>query len=375
MNKDKKVLYAISFIIFGLLLSAFFIGWGDSKVVAACLVLLLAPLTCVLVRKRSALSINKKEVLLLMSVLAIIYVVLVQMSSLLFGSYHNPYTVDLKFALTTVIPLAIIIVGIEIIRFVLLTQRNKIVSVITFLSCVLAEMLMFACLEDIVNFNFFMDMVGMTLFPALSANVLYHYISRNFGFMPNVVFRLITTLYIYFFDTLTDMGNALLSCIKIILPLVILAFISTLFAKKKKNARRGSEKLSTAGMVVAIMIVVSVAMLISCRFRYGVIVIATESMTGEINKGDIIIYEEYSDQKIEVGQVIVFREDQNRVIHRVVKIEKTGTETRYYTKGDANEDNDHGYRTKADLVGLTDFKIAYAGYPTLWLHELINSAN
>ncbi len=375
MNRDKKVLYIISFIMFGLLLLAFFIGLGDSKIVAACIVLLLTPLTCILVRKRNALSINKREVLLLMSVLAIIYVVLVQMSSLLFGSYNNPYTVDLKFALTTILPLAGIIVGIEIIRYVLLSQQNRLVSVMTFLSCVLAEMLMFARLGDIVNFNFFMEMVGMTLFPALSANVLYHYVSKNYGFMPNVVFRLITTLYIYFFDTLTDMGNALHSCIKMILPLVILAFISALFAKKKKNARRGSEKLSIACTVAALVFIVSVAMLISCRFRYGAIVIATESMSGEINKGDIIIYEEYTDQKIEEGQVIVFLENQNRVIHRVVKIEQIGGEIRYYTKGDANEDNDYGYRIKADIVGLTDLKIAYAGYPTLWLHELIDSAN
>ena len=55
----------------------------------------------------------------------------------------------------------------------------------------------------------------------------------------------------------------------------------------------------------------------------------------------------------------------------MVKIENVGGEFRYYTKGDANATIDSGYRTEADIIGLTDLKIAYIGYPTLWLRELI----
>ena len=65
----------------------------------------------------------------------------------------------------------------------------------------------------------------------------------------------------------------------------------------------------------------AVIMLISNQFRYGAFVIATESMTGEINKGGIIIYEEYGDQVIFEGLVIVFEKDSSVIIHRVEKIE------------------------------------------------------
>ena len=115
-------------------------------------------------------------------------------------------------------------------------------------------------------------------------------------------------------------------------------------------------------------------MLISCQFRFGAIVIATESMTGEINKGDMIIYEAYKGQQIEEGQVIVFLHNDNQIIHRVARIETVGNETRYYTKGDANSAEDSGYRTDADIIGLTDVKIAFVGYPTLWLRELLPSS-
>jgi signal peptidase I len=171
------------------------------------------------------------------------------------------------------------------------------------------------------------------------------------------------------------MTDALKACVKLILPLITLVLISAMFRKEKKNAVRRGGKLSTAATVFAIAALTAIAMLVSCQFRFGALVIATESMTGEINKGDVIIYERYDGQSIKEGQVIVFTENGNRIVHRVVKIQNSGDGTRYYTKGDFNKDMDPGYRTEADIVGLTDIKVAYVGYPTLWLRELVEPAN
>lgn len=373
MNKDKKLLYLISILIFALLLIALFVDLGSSKIVAACLLLLLTPITCLLIKKRTSLSINKREVLLILSVIAIIYVVLIQMSQLFFQGYRNPYYITLDTTLKHIIPTVIVIVGTEIIRYVLLAQKSKFASILALLSSIIAEVLLFASIREIVNFNFFMDMIGMTLFPAVCANAFYHYVSKRYGPVPNVAFRLITTLYVYFFETTPDIPDSLFACVKIILPLVLIAFLAALFAKGKKNAVRHGEKLSTAAMILSVAVITAVAMLISCQFRFGALVIATGSMTGEINKGDMIIYEQYDDQDIQEGQVIVFKDGNNKIVHRVVEIQYIGNEIRYYTKGDANEDLDLGYRTKADIVGLTDIKLAYVGYPTLWLQELLSN--
>ena len=155
----------------------------------------------------------------------------------------------------------------------------------------------------------------------------------------------------------------------------MLALISSLFEKKKKNAVQKGKKLSVIGTVIVIILIISGIMLISCQFRFGAIVIATESMTGEINKGDMIIYERYDGQTIKEGQVIVFQKNQNNIVHRVVEIEHIGGEVRYITKGDANDGVDLGYITDKDIVGLTDMKVAYIGFPTLWLRELLPSSN
>ncbi len=374
MTKDKRVLYTISFIIFAVLLALLFIDLGNSKIVAACALLTLTLITVFLIKKRGALSINKRSVLLLSAIIAVLYAVLMQFSGAAFGFYQNPYFVNSVILLERILPLAAIIVEVEIIRYVLLAQKNKIVSVVAFISCVIAEVLAYSNIAGITSFNSFMDLVAMALFPAMCANVYYHYVSKSCGPLPNIVFRAITTLYGYFFPTQSGIPNALESCIKMILPIAMLALVSALFTKEKKNAVRRGEKFSRVGTVLAVAAIVSIAMLISCQFRFGLLVIATESMTGEINKGDAIIYERYEGQAIEEGQVIVFEDGGNRIVHRVIKIENTGVETRYFTKGDANKDQDPGYRVDSDIVGLTDVKIVYIGYPTLWLRELLDPA-
>lgn len=374
MNRDKKVILGISTIIFAALALAFLVHVGSSKIVAACLLLPLTVITVLFVRKRSSLSIQKKEVLLLSAIIGAMYALAIQLTGIFFGFYKNPYFVNAKILLTTVLPLVVIIVATELIRAIFLAQKNAFASVMTYLSCVLAEILAFSNLAGITGFNQFMDLVGLTLFPALSANIYYHFVSRRFGALPNIVYRIITTLYIYFVPNVTAMSDALLACVKIFLPLILLALMSALFEKKKKLALKKRKTLSAISMALAMIVGASFAALVSCQFRFGALVIATESMTGEINKGDMVIYERYDDQTIQEGQVIVFLRDGNKIVHRVVDIEQIGGEIRYYTKGDANNALDVGYVIDEDIVGTTSTKVAYVGFPTLWLRELLDSS-
>ena len=375
MNKDKKILYIVTFAVFAVLLCLLFIDTKYIRIITALVLIPLALVTRLSVRKRAAASIYKRELLLLVSVIGVIIVVLEQISGVYFGYYENPYFVNIQNLLNYILPLSSIIVTSELIRTTLIAQKNKLVSVITLVSCIFAEVLMTSNIAGISSFNKFMNLVGIAFFPAISENILFHYVSKKFGMLPNITFRAITTLYIYFLPKTAAIPDALTSCIRVVLPILILALIAVLYEKKKKMALEKKNNFSGVAVALTIVIVVSVAMLISCKFRYGAIVIATESMTGEINKGDMIIYERYDGQPIKEGQVIVFLNSKSKIIHRVVEIDTVGGETRYYTKGDANEGRDSGYRTEEDIIGLTDVKVAYIGYPTLWLRQLLKGSN
>jgi signal peptidase len=97
-------------------------------------------------------------------------------------------------------------------------------------------------------------------------------------------------------------------------------------------------------------------------------------MTGAINKGDAVFFERYNAQeKIEIGRVIIFNQDNIRIVHRVVDIKNVNGETRYITKGDANQDNDNGYITNEDIIGICKFRIAYIGYPSIWIRDIFSN--
>ena len=373
MTKDKKILYTVSLLIAAVLISALFINVKSTKLLTAALLIPLTLLATLSIKKRSSLSIEKREVLLLTAVIAVIYVILLQLTGLHFGFYKNPYFVNGDVFLKQLLPSAVIIIASEWIRYVLLSQKSRFAAGMAFLSCTVAEVLIFSGFVGITSLNRLMDLVGLTLFPAFSANIYYQYVSKSYGALPNIVYRLVTTLYVYLVPTLTSMNDALHSCIKIVFPVFLLAFVSALFTKKKKNARQKGKKLSAIAVILTVIVIASVAMLISCQFRFGALVIATESMTGEINKGDMILYERYDGQPIREGQVIVFLHNNDKIVHRVARIENIGGVTRYYTKGDANNEEDLGYRLEEDIFGLTDFKISYIGYPTLLLRELLQN--
>ena len=125
-------------------------------------------------------------------------------------------------------------------------------------------------------------------------------------------------------------------------------------------------------MCALAVVMISIVMLISCQFRFGALVIATESMTGELNKGDAVIYERPEENEVQVGQVIVFEKDGSLIVHRVADIERINGINRYYTKGDANEDIDAGYILDVNIKGIAELKVPYIGYPTLWARALFS---
>lgn len=372
---DKRILHIFSFVIFAFLLIVLFVPFGVSGRIAAA-ILLLAPavLMPIFVKKRSILNITKNQVLLLMTVIALLYVMGYYLSAIPFGLFKNPYRLTFSGFFAFFLPTAAAIVFTEVIRYITLAQRDKLSGILCWLSCVIAEMLLCSNLPSVTSFNKFMDLMAGAFFPAVVANCLYHYLSKRYGMYPNMVFRLITTLHAYILPVSSGISDSLLNFFKILLPIAIYYFIDALFEKKRRyalqKASRFSRITSKVFSVLAILIMTGTIMLVSNHFHYGAYVIATESMTGELNKGDIAISERYEDQLIQEGQVIAFKKNKSVVLHRVVDIQVINGETRYTTKGDANEDVDTGYVVDSQIVGLVDLKMPYLGYPTLWLRSL-----
>lgn len=371
MKRDKKILYIVSSLFLGGLLLVLFVpNITVTKILLSLMAAGFAVATLLLIKKRSILSINKMQVAFLMFVIALVYIMLYYLTGIHFGFYK--VTLRISSLWSYILPYVIIIVSSEMVRSVLLAQKNKLVTVLSYLALVILDIMMYSGLNVFGTFSRFMDFVGMVLFPAFTNNLLYHYLSRKYGVLPNSIYRIVMTVYPYMIPFEPKTPDSLVAFVKLIMPLIIYLFVHSLYERRKFVASRKNRTVRIITGIILLVLMALTIMLISCQFRFGIIVVGSESMTGTANKGDAVVFERYDDQIIEEGEIAIFKKDGTTVIHRIVDIQRINGQNRYFTKGDANDNLDSGYITDDQIIGLTNFKIRFIGYPTIWLRELFN---
>jgi signal peptidase I len=327
-----------------------------------------AILLCSLLKKRVVRDIHKNQAALVMAAIAAIIVVAFLLTGIVFGFYK----IDIKpsFWWIFILPYSLTIMSAEILRSVLLAQKSKLVFVISYVAFVWIDFLILCDTSVFSRFEYFIEAIGLAFLPALSSGVLYHYIANKFGAIPNIVYKLMIFLYPFVIPYEPQLSDALISFARIVLPIVILLLMHMLYTPRSFVVAKRKTIASTIATTLALILATGYIMLISQQFQYNLLVVATHSMSGAINKGDAVIYEDYENQTIAVGDVIVFTRQDNKIIHRVMDIKKINGELRYFTKGDANDGMDSGYITDANIVGVINLKIKYIGYPTIWIRSL-----
>lgn len=323
-------------------------------------------------KKRSILLIYHKQVLILMSLFSFIYLAIFYLMGLFFGYYEAPVKLSLWSIGNYVIPLTVIIICSEVIRHILLSQKGKKPKVLVFAIMVLIDLIIYTGVYDLNNLNDFLTVIGFVLFASVACNLLYNYISVRFGYKGIVVYRIATALYAYFIPIIPDIYIFFRSILRMIYPYMIYLVLDYTYAKRHLIVDYVDQRKKVISTTVLVIFATLISMLVSCQFRFGIIVIGSGSMTGALNKGDATVYEKYNNQSIKVGSIVIFNDDGIRIIHRVIDIKKINGELRYYTKGDANAQMDEDYITKKDIVGISLFKIRYIGYPSIWVKDIFS---
>lgn len=370
MNQDKKVYYILSFgfLIALLLLCLIPKTFWFSNLIIAAFAVLAAALICYFIKKKKSLAIEYRQVTLLMLTIALFVLALYYLSGLGFGFYKVP--IPFTYIWQFIVPYAAAIVASEFIRKTCLAQDNKLLSTVSFASLVLLDALLLWTADGFRTFDIFMSFVGMALIPAITSNLLFHYLSSKYGAFPNICYRMIIGLYTYIIPLRPAMPESMHAFVKLVLPLVIYLFIHALYDKKEESVGRKKQVISVLTTVFMLVFMTAYIMLISCQFHFGLIVIGSESMTGKIDKGDAIIYERYDGRVIAPDEIIIFDMNGVTTVHRVVMVERVNGETRYYTKGDANDAPDQGYITADKIIGVRTMTIKFLGYPSVWMREL-----
>lgn len=374
MKKDKIRLYVLQLVLILLLSITLFsnILLPNKKIIALFLLMYMF----IVKRKIGSISntsIHKKEVNKYMFLFALLYLIIYYVIGYYVGYYKATYRFGLWTIINQILPIVLIIVSSEVLRSKFISDKDRISLIMTYIFGILIDFIIYANIYDLTNLSGFLEALGYVFFASIASNLLYNYVSYNFGIIPNIIYRIIITIYLYIIPITPDVHIYFKSFARIVYPILIYITLANSYEKKNKALAIRSKKTNNILMAITLILVLLFTMLISCKFKYGLIVVGSSSMKEAMEKGDAILFNtKVNIDKLKEGKVILFKKDDKIIIHRLISIDKINNEYRLYTKGDNNSDIDEGYVTKDNLYGVAELKIRKIGLPTLWIHEIFN---
>ena len=373
MKSEKIRLYTIEFLlIIFFLLSIIFSNIITRQIISIVLLVFMVISIFVIKTDKKSFS-NSRQIIILLGGIGIIYVASIYLLGILTGFYSSSVKLSFWSVLNYIVPYIVIIISAEIIRKTILLKESKYSKINILIVMILLDIILNTNIYNLNTMKDYFILIGFVIFSSISNNLLFNYIIINYrNYKAIIIYRLITTLYVYIFPIIPNIYIFLESIIRMIVPYVVYNILESLYIKKEYTIsikQRKKEKIIT---MISLIFVIVIVMLVSCKFKFGILVIGSGSMTGTINKGDIVLVEKYNkNEKIDTGDIIVFMDNDTKIVHRVIEQKVMGDETRYYTKGDANQQEDDGYRIQENIVGQVKGRIPYIGYFTLWVNDLI----
>lgn len=372
MKSDKIKIYIIEIALITFLLCFVLFSGIFTKAIISIVLLVYMIIINKLIKSYKVKGRYNKKITIAMALIGIVYIAILY----ILGIYVGFYNATVKFSrwsiINYIIPYIVIIVSIENIRKNILLQDDKKARKIIFIATIILDVALNVNIYNVKTLTDYYILIGITIFSSIANNMLYHYIIIKYRNCKAVItYRIITTIYIYIIPIIPDIDMFFSSILRIVIPYIIYLILEAIYSKKEKNFSITTKTKDIVITSILVFLTGIIIMLVSCKFKYGMLVIGSGSMTGTINKTDVIIYEKIKkDEEIEIGKIIVFKDEGKKIIHRVIDKNCTRNETRYFTKGDTNPSQDEGYRNDKDIIGEVKFRIPYIGYPTILLNEI-----
>ena len=333
------------------------------------LLLMLIPLILFFGKQKDSSYYTGYTIRTIITVLMVIGIIIYLLGLLLGYSKGYGYSLSL---LRQVIPIIILSLGIEFFRFMVVKNSYNNIKLMIILTILLSILEVFA----ITNFRTLTSsykvfvFICLTVLPTLADQFLGTYLNHKVGMSPSVLYRLIVRLYIYVLPIIPNLGNYILSFMKVLTPFMIFYIINKAMVEEERNKKIITNDTLKVLSIPIIVLLILLVILVSGVFHKRLIAIASDSMDPIYNRGDAVLIEYMKPQELKKGDILVFRHENIIVTHRIVDIKvKEGT---YYftTKGDANNAPDGFISTNENVIGKVDYVVKYIGYPTVLINEL-----
>lgn len=314
------------------------------------------------------------QVTITMLLIGIVQIVLYLLTGFLEGFSKNAISMSFNRFLTVILPIILILVVIELLRYMISVkfEKNNLIRILSITMFVLFDVTLFGSNVNFNSLDSVLEFLGITFFPSLVSNIVFDDMVVKYGYKPILVYRLLTTLCYYMLPIVPNMYILFRAIARIVIPLIFYFILSYMYDRVTfQEALKVKPKISISSIIILILVII-MAGLISCKFRYGILTIGSGSMTGTLNKGDIAFFEKFNGQELEIGDIIIFKRGKRNIVHRITQVGLFNDEYVYITKGDKNKVEDNGYVYQKDIQGIVHYRIKYIGYPSIWIRNLFN---
>ena len=371
MKSDELIMYILEISLIIFLLCCIIFSGIFTRTVIAIILLVYMIINRALVKSYKARGKYNKKLTVVMMIIAGVYLATIYILGIYIGFYNATVKFSMWSIINYILPYIVIIISAENIRKTILLKEDKKSQIVLLIVFILLDIAITTNIYDLKSLTDYYMLIGFIMFASIANNLLFNQIITKYrNCKAIIIYRLITTLYVYIIPIVPNIHILFESILRIVLPYIIYLILEKLYSKKEKQVPIRTKTKEILATSILIILVGGLIMLISCQFRYGILVIGSGSMTGTINKGDAIIYErQHKDEEIKIGDIIVFYNDKVKVIHRVIDKKDFGNGIHYYTKGDANPNKDEGYRTEETIIGKVKLRVPYIGQLTIMLNE------
>lgn len=380
MKRSQKIIIGLLSFMFLVLLINSFITKIFSRYSICAFIFIVLIISYLLLGMEKEKSRYNKDIILSILIYIAIYYITTYLFGLFIGFNKNVYSSNIILILKNIVPIIILIPLSELLRYIINSKikDNYILLGLSIFVFTLIDTTITIQASSFKNFYDTLKVIGLFILPSLSKNYLLTYLTIKVSYKPNLVYRYLMELPRYILPIVTSFGVYIESVIYISFPIIVFIIIYNDFKKReKKNIILSSKFKKNTKFIyyIVTIILITIVSLTSGYFKYQAIVIATGSMTPNINKGDMVVIEKVAPKdakKLKEGEVLAFKREDKIVVHRIYKIYTSGNEIFFKTKGDHNNAPD-GYLTEAkEILGTVKFNIRYIGYPTVALYEKIN---
>lgn len=266
----------------------------------------------------------KKDISQLIFIYSISFIIIIYFFGLKVGFLLNPLNFSFVNIIKLIIPSIMLIVLEEVFRLYSVSSNTKhSIIILTIILLSLTFSIIRLSNYDLTDPLELFEFIGRVVISSILTNSMLTFISKNYGIMPTIFYRIIIECYTFFVPIIPDLGPYLDSVVAIVLPIIVLLRINTITIKQKLVVVRENRFAKYVFTVPLLLIIGSIIFLISGLFKFTIIAIMSNSMKPVFSRGDTVIIEKIEKEELKnlsKDDILVYKNDNKVIVHRIYRI-------------------------------------------------------